>query len=305
MAYSIVKPGGFNPLKPLYLVSLLALLLAALYLARADALVWHWLHARITQSVPATLQFDRYRVVIEARPMADIDDFSGLTYHSGSHTLFAVLNQAPQIIELDLQGRVLRRINVDGVHDMEGITHVDGNRFVVADEHDHRLILLEIGADSTTVDAARSPQLQLALGPYGKNKGIEGISWDEQHHRLLVAKERKPLQLIEIRGFIDGDPADARVTHITPAGFAALRLRDFSSVSYHDASGSLVLLSDESRMAVEYDADGRALSALSLWRGFHGLQKNVPQAEGIAIGPDGRVYLVSEPNLFYVFAPAD
>jgi uncharacterized protein YjiK len=27
----------------------------------------------------------------------------------------------------------------------------------------------------------------------------------------------------------------------------------------------------------------------------------VPQAEGIAMGPDGSLYLISEPNLFYRF----
>jgi uncharacterized protein YjiK len=31
------------------------------------------------------------------------------------------------------------------------------------------------------------------------------------------------------------------------------------------------------------------------------LQKTVPQAEGIAMDDDGTMYLVSEPNLFYVF----
>jgi len=33
------------------------------------------------------------------------------------------------------------------------------------------------------------------------------------------------------------------------------------------------------------------------------LEKTVPQAEGIAIGPDREVYIMSEPNLFYVFRP--
>jgi uncharacterized protein YjiK len=31
------------------------------------------------------------------------------------------------------------------------------------------------------------------------------------------------------------------------------------------------------------------------------LKKRVPQAEGIAMDDDGALYLVSEPNLFYVF----
>jgi uncharacterized protein YjiK len=84
---------------------------------------------------------------------------------------------------------------------------------------------------------------------------------------------------------------------------AAFQLRDFSSVTYHDITGHPVILSDESRLAVEYSSDGQPISMLALWKGFHGLEKNVPQAEGIAIGPDNRLYIVSEPNLFYVFNP--
>jgi uncharacterized protein YjiK len=52
---------------------------------------------------------------------------------------------------------------------------------------------------------------------------------------------------------------------------------------------------------VEYDASGAPLSLLSLWAGRHGLQDSVPQAEGVAIGPEGEVYIVSEPNLLYRF----
>ncbi|MNN99585.1 hypothetical protein D3C81_2192630 [compost metagenome] len=57
---------------------------------------------------------------------------------------------------------------------------------------------------------------------------------------------------------------------------------------------------------VELDVTGKPLSTLSLNKGYQGLQKNVPQAEGIAMDDAGTIYLVSEPNLFYVFKqPAD
>ena len=59
--------------------------------------------------------------------------------------------------------------------------------------------------------------------------------------------------------------------------------------------------SDESRLILELDVDGRPLTTLSLSKGRQGLQKTVPQAEGIAMDDDGTMYLVSEPNLFYVF----
>ena len=52
---------------------------------------------------------------------------------------------------------------------------------------------------------------------------------------------------------------------------------------------------------LELDVDGRPISSLSLIKGQHGLRKSVPQAEGIAMDDEGTVYVVSEPNLFYVF----
>jgi uncharacterized protein YjiK len=76
---------------------------------------------------------------------------------------------------------------------------------------------------------------------------------------------------------------------------------DLSSVTVHDPTGNMVLLSHKSSILVEYDAAGAPLSMLSLWGGQHGLQEKVPQAEGVAIGPEGEVYIVSEPNLLYRF----
>ncbi|MNR08668.1 hypothetical protein D3C85_1248360 [compost metagenome] len=63
----------------------------------------------------------------------------------------------------------------------------------------------------------------------------------------------------------------------------------------------MLALSDESRLILELDVSGRPLSTMSLGKGRQGLQKTVPQAEGIAVDDDGTLYLVSEPNLFYVF----
>ncbi|CAG1003870.1 putative protein YjiK [Methylophilaceae bacterium] len=290
----------------------LLLIIAALigiYHYKVDALLWHLLQTRVMQgnSLQSSLNLDNYRVKIEAKPITGIeDDASGLTYNLETNTLFSVLNGTPLVIELDLEGNLLRKIHIDGIRDMEGITHVDGNRYVVADEYDQRLILIEIDKDTEKLDISRAPQISLGVDA-GNNKGFEGVSWDEQNNRLIVVKERNPLRILEITGFVDDSTTSngLRVSQIAPSRFSAFQLRDLSSVSYHDESGHLVLLSDESRIAAEYDLEGRVVSILSLWRGFHGLQKNVPQAEGIAIGPDRRIYIVSEPNLFYAFSPED
>lgn len=297
--------------KLLSLVVFLSLsLIAAIYIYKVDALLLHLWKTHVVQKMynKASLNLDNYLVEIEGKKIIDIDDdISGLTFNMETNTLFSVLNGKPFVVELDLKGNVLRAIKVEGARDMEGITHVDKNRFVVADEYDQKLILLEIADYAEVVDATQAPHISLGITSTGNNKDFEGVSWDQHHKRLLVVKERNPLSIIEITGFIEDkeDPSQLRISQIEPSAFSSLKLRDFSSVTYHDQNNHLVLLSDESRMAAEYDANGHVVSALALWQGFHGLKKNVPQAEGIAIGPDNRVYIVSEPNLFYAFAPAN
>jgi uncharacterized protein YjiK len=144
-----------------------------------------------------------------------------------------------------------------------------------------------------------------------RNKSFEGISWDAKNERILIVNEKEPKRLVEIRGLLkspdstDSNSADITIRELWPDKPTFMSaLRDLASLSYDEDTGHLLLLSEESRIIKEYDSQGEALSAMLLWKGFHGLSKTVPQAEGIAIGPDKKIYIISEPNLFYVFSPA-
>lgn len=88
---------------------------------------------------------------------------------------------------------------------------------------------------------------------------------------------------------------------MAPAGLGALFINDLASVTTHAPTGNLLLLSEESAMVVEYDPRGMPVSLLPLWRGLHGLARKIPQPEGLALAPDGSLFIVSEPNLFYRF----
>ncbi len=224
------------------IISLPLGLLAMVYSYKADALLRHLintfvLHQRYEGS---TLNLEKYRVDIEAKEITGIDDdLSGLTYNIETNTLFSVLNGHPLIVEIDLEGKLLRKIEVRGVKDMEGITHVEGNRYVVADESDQKLLLLEIGNEIDVLDAADAPQLSLGITANGSNKDFEGVSWDDINRRLLVVKERNPLSIFEVTGFVDGgQQQNLNVSKITPDKFSNIKLRDFSSITYHDASGN-------------------------------------------------------------------
>jgi uncharacterized protein YjiK len=161
---------------------------------------------------------------------------------------------------------------------------------------------VHIDDNTLFLDSADAEQLTLGIDA-GGNSGFEGLAYDNQGQRLFVAKERKPVQIIEVRGFPNLAPGSPNVLEVTSSKRrdAGLFVRDLSSLQFDELSGHLLALSDESRQILELDTQGRPVGNVSLSKGSMGLSKSVPQAEGIAMGDDGTLYVVSEPNLFYVF----
>ena len=261
--------------------------------------VQEWRHAAEWRE--RSLWLPDYQVVIEAQPIAGLeDDVSALTYDPDRRSLFSVTNHKAELIELSLNGQVLRRIALVGFGDAEAVEYIGPGTYVISDERAQRLFKVHVDERTRWLDAADSEQLSLGLGLNG-NKGFEGLAYDSQGRRLFVAKERDPLRILEITGF---PSAEQRLNlHVADDLKRDRRLfvRDLSSLQFDERSGHLLALSDESRLVVELDVDGRPISTLSLLRGMHGLKRSVPQAEGLAMDEIGELYLVSEPNLFYRF----
>ena len=246
---------------------------------------------------------DRYQVALEAQPIEGLnDDVSALTYDPDRKTLFTVTNSNPELIELSLDGRILRRVPLTGFGDPEAVEYVGPNSYVITDERQHRLIRVRLDDSTLFLDAGDAEQLTLGIGLNG-NKGFEGLAYDSVGKRLFVAKERDPMLIYEVHGFPHADPEQPYAVRVEQdrKRDARMFVRDLSSLQYDERSGHLLALSDESRLVIELDVDGRPLSTLSLRKGFQGLKKTVPQAEGLAMDEAGTLYLVSEPNLFYVF----
>ena len=245
----------------------------------------------------------RYQVVLEAQPIEGLDDdISALTYDPERKTLFSVTNKRSELIELSLDGRILRRVPLTGFGDPEAVEYVGSNSFVITDERQQRLIRVRLDDDTLFLDANDAEQLTLGIGLNG-NKGFEGLAYDSAGKRLFVAKERDPMVIYEVHGFPHENPEQPYAVHVVQDRKRDSRLfvRDLSSLQFDERSGHLLALSDESRLVVELDVKGKPLSTLSLSKGYQGLKKTVPQAEGIAMDDAGTIYLVSEPNLFYVF----
>lgn len=264
-----------------------------------------WRQADRLQEV--SLWLPGYRADIQAQVVEGIDDdLSALTFDPDRNSLIAITNGKPQLLELSLDGKLSRAIPLVGFGDPEAIEYISRGVYVISDERLQRLLRVEVSERTESIDAAASQQLSLGIGQNG-NKGFEGLAYDVAGKRLFVAKERDPVRIYEVKGFPyaeDDQPLGVHVSEDRERD-ADLFVRDLSSLQYDQQTGHLLALSDESRLVVELDIHGKAISALSLKVGDHGLEADVPQAEGIAMGPDGTIYLVSEPNLFYVFRKAD
>ena len=281
---------------------LIALIAIGQYL-RLFERAWFNLHTLWQPESELSIGLDRYQVVVEARVIEGLDDdVSALTYDPVRKSLFTVTNKNSELIELSLEGRIIRRIALVGFGDPEAVEFISADIYVLTDESQQRLIKIHLEESTTFLDAADAEQMTLGVHMSG-NTGFEGLAYDSVGKRLFVAKERNPMLIYEVQGFPHYNPEKSYAVHVIndPKRDAGMFVRDLSSLQYDERSGHLLALSDESRLILELDVDGRPLSTLSLRKGRQGLQKTVPQPEGIAMDDDGTMYLVSEPNLFYVF----
>ena len=269
-----------------------------------DLASFQWQEWRNTAELrQGALWLPDYQVEIEARPIAGLENVSALTFDPDRRSLFSVTNKNTELLELSLQGEVLRRIPLTGFGDTEAVEYISQGIYVISDEKRQRLFRVHVDQHTRWLDAADSEQLTLGLDSHGNN-GHEGLAYDAVGKRLFIAKERDPLRILTVTGFPHegyGVQQEVRVEGNYQRD-RELFVRDLSALQFDAHTGHLLAVSDESRVILELDITGRPISSMFLWRGLHGLKRGVPQAEGLAIDDQGVLYLVSEPNLFYRFA---
>lgn len=239
----------------------------------------------------ATAMLSGYRNTL-AKPIPAIArNLSGLTYSRATGTLFAVINRPAGLAELSTEGELIRHVpHIAGLHDVEGIAHVQGDLFAVTEEASNRVRWLQVPADGAPRVLALPP-IQLPAATFD-NLGLEGIAWDATTARLLLVQERLPTRVLAV-----GRDGEAQTLPVDAGGHIAAN--DLSSIEIDPRTGHVLLLSDESAAVYEHAASGELLATLPLQAGARGLAANVPQAEGMALDDAGRLFIVSEPNLFY------
>ena len=272
---------------------------------------WHWddrllfLWQERTTSVEQqedSIWLPGYRAVIQAKPLAGLEkaETSGLSWSPLSNTLFTVTGRVPKLVELSLDGEILRVVELRGFSDPEGVEVLSDGRIAIIDERRGLLTAFYLPLDAQFIDGDTLPSINLAKVVAG-NKGFEGVAWDERNQRIILAKERSPFGLFSLPFPDLEEGAEEPVQTLQELPSAQVFMRDFSSLAIDHRTGHLLVLSDESRMLLELDQQGNPVSFISLAMGFNGLTRSIKQAEGVAMDAQGTIYIVSEPNLFYVF----
>ena len=121
---------------------------------------------------PAAINLGEYRAVLQGKVIEGLeDDVSALTYDPLRKSLFTVTNKKAELVELSLDGRLLRRIALVGFGDAEAVEFIGENTYVITDERQQRLIKVRIDDSTQVLDAKDAEQLTLGINRSG-NKGF-------------------------------------------------------------------------------------------------------------------------------------
>ncbi len=280
------------------------LLAAAAAYGLAFAMHWDdrgvlWLLERFesTTEKQESVWLPDYRVVIDAKllPGMEKDEASDLSYNPQTKTLFSVMGKNPFLVELTLQGDVLRKMPLVGWSNPEGLTVMENGLMAIVDEREHLLSIVKV--DAQTRELKRDDFPKYDLGPSkDQNKAFEAITWDARNQQLLLGEERPPALFTW-----KSDGSQTLKGDKQKLDSDELDIRNLSALAIDPRTGHTLVLSADSHLLLELDEKGEQVSFMTLLGGFNGLKKTIPRAEGVTMDEAGSLYMVSEPNLFYRF----
>ncbi|QBR29144.1 DNA-binding protein [Pseudomonas jessenii] len=258
-----------------------------------------WLRERLeTQAEQkASIWLPDYRAVIDGKllPGMEKDEASDLSYNPQTKTLFSVMGKNPFLVELTLQGDVLRKMPLVGWSNPEGVTVMENGLMAIVDEREHLLTIVKVDANTRELNIADFPKYD--LGPSkNQNKAFEAITWDPRNQQLLLGEERPPALFTwksDGSQILKGDKQKLANDE--------LDIRNLSALAIDPRTGHTLVLSADSHLLLELDEKGEQVSFMTLLGGFNGLKDTIPRAEGVTMDDAGTLYMVSEPNLFYRF----
>jgi len=222
-----------------------------------------------------------------------VNNLSGIAYSGETNLLYGVLNFPASILEIDLDGNLVRTITLTNFDDTEGIVHIGGNQFAVTEERNRRIVFVTIGSNTTNVNFPGNGFVTFNDSGTGDNFGFEGLAYDASNDVLYIGREGdsdnnntgtepKVYELSNPLGQIGNtvNPVEAFTNLPSCNNF------DIGGLAFTSA-GTLLLMSDNCSTIWELDAaSGNELSSKSI-TGFI-------QPEGITVLNDNEIWVVGE-----------
>ena len=201
-----------------------------------------------------------YHAVIDAKllPGMEKDEASDLAYNPLTKTLFSVMGKNPFLVELTLQGDVLRKMPLNGWNNPEGVTMMENGLMAVVDERQHSLTIIKVDPQTQQLNKADFPSYD--LGPSkDQNKAFEAITWDKRNQQLILGEERPPALFTwksDGSQTLTGDKQKLANTE--------LDMRNLSALTVDPRTGHLLALSADSHLLLELDEKGEQVSFMTL-----------------------------------------
>jgi uncharacterized protein YjiK/2',3'-cyclic-nucleotide 2'-phosphodiesterase (5'-nucleotidase family) len=277
-------------------------------------------------------RFDLPEPTRTAAPAGNLlaQEASAVTYNADTDTLFILGDGGTAIVQVDKTGQLINTMTLAAgsspqgteFYDPEGLAYIGGGKFVLAEERDRQLVQFTYVAGATLT---RADALTVKLGTSIGNNGFEGLSFDPTTGGFIVVKEINQHYVFQTNvDFAGGTATNGSPTtidstpmfSITAANVADLAdvyaLSNVAAFSGLAASSHILLLSQASGKIVEVDRSGTVFSTLTILSDAgNPLSVADQQHEGLAVGADGTLYVVSEngggdfdhPQL-WVYAPS-
>gem|GEM_PF-2785273 len=218
-------------------------------------------------------------------------DLSSVTYNEITGTLFFVINGTPTIYEFNINGTLIRTVNMTGFTDTEGIDWMYGTTYAVVQEQTAAPYLIIFDMDQSTTSINRTTVGNTTLTPnitITNNLGMEGVSYNAAENSFFVAVEKQAgggnggrVFEVDING---------NATELTALGTAlsSAGITDLSDIYYDPISEHLFLLSHENTDLIEATQDGTILRSINTDASF-------TQPEGATFSEDGDdLFIVGE-----------
>lgn len=188
----------------------------------------------------------------------NVKEPSGLTINDAGTILYTVSDNTGDVYKLSTTGNVLQTYSYGG-NDLEGVSFVNENKLLLAEERTKELIEFNTSSGSFT-------KHKIDYNNEGGNKGIEGVAFNKNDSTVFILNEKNPGLLIRLS-------ADYKVQSSIKLNFAS----DYSGIFHENETNILWILSDQSKTINKCNLVGKLIESYSI---------DVAQAEGIAVTDD-------------------